>query len=93
MPCPACRHGQRLDLQQEVEDREVVHRKIPDHVNVALKQTEIYPRGVIVENVAQCPAGNDLPHLGHGASIDKRMVHHQDQVSPRGFFDQDCGIG
>ena len=61
-------------FEQIVQDREVMDRQVGDHVHVALEQAEVHADRVVIEDLAQIAAVDDLAHLPHGAGVDEGVV-------------------
>ena len=57
-----------------VEDREIVHREIPDHVHVALEQAEIDAGGIVIEDPSELAVRRHVGDLAHRVGVDERMV-------------------
>ncbi len=84
----ARRDGRRMFAQQVVEDREVVHRQVGDHVDVALEQSEVDAGRVVVVDATEFAALDELAHLAHCAGVDEGVVDEDRQLAPFGFVDQ-----
>ena len=80
--------GFRFSLDEEVDDRQIVRRQIPDDADVVLEEPEVDPRGIVVIEVAENALVDELTNLSHGAGEQKRVVHHDPEILPLGQLDQ-----
>src|SRR5690242_20500084 len=71
--------GNRFRIQSEIENCQVVDGEVPDHINVRLEKPEIDPRRVVVVDVSNFAAGDELSNLLHGPRVDKGMVDHESE--------------
>ena len=88
----ARRNRDRMLAQQVVEDREVVHGQVRDHVDVALEQAQVDPDRVVVVDAPEVAALDDLGHLAHRAGVDEGVIDEQHALAPLGFVDQLAGL-
>ena len=77
----ARRDRDRMLAEQVVEDREVVHGEIGDHVHVALEQAEVHADRVVVVDASEVAALDDVAHLAHRAGVDKGVVDEQREIA------------
>ena len=75
------RHRDRALPAEPMQDRQVVDRKVPQHVHVGLHDAQVDAHGVEVVQVAQRPPGDELRQLAHRAAVDEGVVDHQDQAA------------
>ena len=75
-----------------MHDRQIVHRKVPKHVHVVLKEAEVHPRGIVIAHLAEVAGADDLVHLADGGGVDERMVDGENQSPLRGLVDQLPGL-
>src|SRR5262249_11234842 len=76
------RHGHRFPREDVIDDREVVDSQVPQNVHVWLEQAEIRTDGVVVVDVAQGMAGDQLFDLPDGGGVNVRVIDHQHQLAP-----------
>ena len=62
-----------------------MHREIGDHADVALEQPEIHADRIVVVDMTQLSALDDLRHLADGAGVNERVVHDQHPFAAVGF--------
>ncbi len=74
---PCGRDRDRLLSKHVIHDREVVHGKIPQHVDISLEQAEVDPDRVVVVELAQVPAFHQLLDGLYGTRVDECVVDHQ----------------
>ena len=77
----ARRDRDRVFAEQVVEDREIVHGEVGDHVDVALEQAEVHADRVVVVDAPEIAALDDFAHLAHGARVYEGVVDEQHQVA------------
>ncbi len=84
------RDGQRPTLlwQDVVEDRQVMWREIPEHVDVGLHQPEVDADGVDVLDVSEVTCHHEVPHALHRRGVAVGVVRHEDQPAVLGGLDQ-----
>ena len=75
------RDGTGTKRENIIHDREIVDGKIPEHIDVVLKKTEIYPNGVVVINFAQTSTVNEFADLADRAGIHEGVIDHEHQIS------------
>ena len=71
--------GRQPAGQHVVEDRQVVGREVPDHVDVGLHQAEVDADRVDELDVAELAADHQLADLLHGGRVAVGVVAHQHQ--------------
>src|SRR5580692_8979755 len=76
-----CRYRAWTERQNVIHDREVVHREIPKYVHIVLKQAKVHAYGIVIVNFAQTAAIDQFANLAHGASVDKCVIDHEDEVA------------
>ncbi len=84
--------GDGLLRQDEIHDREIVDGQIPEHVDILLKQPEVDADGIVVVEVSQLAAADQLADLLHGAGINKGVVNHQHELAAGRLVDQPAGL-
>ena len=67
--------------QHVIHDRQVVHREIPQHVDVVLEQAQIHAHGIVVINFAQRATLDEFTDLPDGAGVDEGVIDHQNAIS------------
>src|SRR5207244_7589997 len=67
----------RLALDQIIHDQKIVRRQIPEHIDVALKQAEINPDRIEVQQIAELAARNDLLDLSHRTGVHESVIDHK----------------
>lgn len=85
------RNRHRPFLHNMVQDREIMHREVPDNADIVLEEPQIDPDRVVIIHVAQA-AFDEFAHLADGAGVDEGMIHGQHEASARRFFDHPCGF-
>ena len=80
------------DRQDGVHDRQVVRCEVPDHINVALNQSEIDSYRVDVLNIAEFTAGNEVADLSDCRGVAIRVIAHHDKTGPLCCVDHLLGI-
>src|SRR6266436_10361872 len=76
-------------VENVLDDRDVVNRQIPDHIDVVLEQAQARADSVIVIDVAEHPVADQLANLSNSGSIEEGVIHQQNQVSTYRLFNQD----
>src|SRR5207237_6984651 len=79
--------------KDEVEDREVVWRQVPQDVDVALDQAQVDAYGVDVEEVAQGAGGDQVADLLHCGRVAVGVVAHEDPLAALGQLDHRRALG
>src|SRR5262245_38873245 len=74
--------------EQVIEYREIVHRKIRDHVYVALEQAQIYADRVVVVHPSELSALDDFTHLPDRPGVDEGVIDEKHTLAPPGFVGQ-----
>ena len=62
--------------------------QVPDHVYIALEQTEARSNAVVVIDLAELVLKHELADLLHRRRIEEGVIHHQRQPAPIGFVDE-----
>ena len=75
------RHRAWLDRHHVVHDREIMDRQIPNDVDVGLEDTQVDPRAVDVEDLAQVPGLHQIADLVHRAGVHERVTDHEHDVA------------
>src|SRR5512139_3391096 len=71
-----------------MNNRDVVHRKVPDHIYVPLKQAEARAGAVIVVELSELLPLQQLVDLSDRRREQECVIDHQRQISPIGLVDQ-----
>ena len=90
---PDSRRPQRLVVEQEVEDRDVVRREVPCRVHIRANRAEVGPRGVQVVRLTEVLRRHHLFHLAHARVVQKRITDHQHQAGRVGQVAQRVASG
>ena len=53
MTLASCHDGLRLSRKQVIHDRKVVWRKVPEYVDIVLKESKIHSGGIVVVEIAK----------------------------------------
>ena len=61
---------------QVVHDREVVRRKIPNHIYIMLDQPQIDSHGIVIVEASESPFFEELVNLFHSSSEQERVIDH-----------------
>ena len=75
-----------------IHDRQIVRRKIPNNVDVVLKQPQIDPGRIIVVQIAEGFFINQLADFPHRSGKQERMINHDFEILPRGQLNQFFGL-
>ena len=75
---------------QEIEDRQVVHRQIPKHIDIGAKTPQVRAHRLVVMQAPQAALVDQAAQVLHSGCIDIGMIHHQHQV-PFGGFSREPG--
>jgi hypothetical protein len=78
--CPGGRNGFRVFVQQVVHDRQIVRRKVPDHVAIVLKKSQVDARRIVVVELAERPFLEQFLDLADRAGKQERVIHHDLEV-------------
>jgi len=74
-------HFDRHFAEQHQDDRDVVRRQVPRHVDVAPEHPEIRAHGIDVENVAQLAAADQLADFPHRRAVLEGVPRHQREIA------------
>ena len=80
MALPGRDHRLRIPIDYVIHDGKIVRRKIPQHVDVMLEQSQIHSSGIVVVQLSQSSFSQQLRDLPHRAGEQKRVIHHDSQV-------------
>lgn len=83
-----CRDRDRLLIEDMVDDRDVVHRQIPNHIYVLLKQPEARAYAIVIVDVPELSLQQQLTDLLNRWRVEKGVIDHQRQPAPVRFVDQ-----
>ncbi len=88
-------HGHRpaVGRQHDVEDRQVVRREIPEHVDVALHQPQVDPHGVDVVDLPQRAAAHEVADAPDHRRVAVGVVAHEDPLVGLGRRDDRPALG
>src|SRR3954454_22484292 len=78
---PARRNGHRMLSSQVIQNGEVVYREIRDYAHIAMKQAKIHPDRVVVVDLSEIAAADELAHLAHCSGIDEGVIYQQNQFA------------
>ena len=76
-----------------VDDREIVRRQIPQHVDVGLEQAKVHSNGVVVADATELAAVDQFGDPLHGASEQERVIDHEHDALPARQRHQLLGLG
>src|SRR6185295_10923741 len=82
------RNSRRGLAQNEIDDRDVVRREVPDDVDVLLVQTEVQSRAVDVTDLAELAAVRDVTQLPDRGVVLEGVADHEMHLGARGRVDQ-----
>src|SRR5690348_14824113 len=71
--------------EDEVEDRQVVRREVPHHVDVALDQAQVDAYRVDVVQLTQLAGVDQLADAGDRRGVAVRVVTHEHQAARAGL--------
>ena len=79
--------------EDEVQDRQVVGRQVPEDVHIGLDQTQVDADRVDEQDVSEGTLGDELADLEHRRGVAVGVVGHQDQpVRPGGLDHLDAVV-
>ena len=79
--------------EEELQQGHVVDGQIPDHAHVGLEQAEVDPQGVVVADLAELAAVDQLGDLPHRPGVDVGVIDHQHARLALRDLDQHLGLG
>ena len=71
------RHRDRPRVDQEVHDRQIVRREIPDDVGVLLQQPEVDAHRVQIQQRSEIAGVDERTDAADGPIIDERVIDHE----------------
>src|SRR4051794_16622636 len=83
MTTSRCGYGNRLLAQDIIHYGEIVRCKVPNNINILLKEAQVYSNGIKVKYFSQFSVVDQLFHLSDRACVDKCVVHHKCEVFSR----------
>ena len=78
----------RTALDEIVHDGQIVGRKVPEHIDVVLEQSQIHARRIVVVELPQRTLFQKLRYLSHRAGKEEGVVHHDLEILPPRQLDQ-----
>ena len=73
-------HGFRFLLDYVIHNRQIMGSQVPDYVHIVLEQAQIHAQRIVIVKITQFSVVHHLANFFHGASEQKRVIHHDFQV-------------
>src|ERR1700686_496933 len=70
----------RVLVQQMIHDRETARRKVPDHVAIVLKESQVHSSRIVVIELPKLPFLKQFLYPADSASKQERVVHQDREV-------------